>query len=129
VGPGAKLSIGLALAAIILVVAALISAHRTSEQEFHTVADAAFAIRRDLPQGTSRQVVLSWLDRRRIQRTSNADQRQVIGLLHDVRKDAVSRSDLRMIFAFDDKDRLSTFLVEELTAARHGEERQEPLRD
>jgi len=112
-----------------LILAALIVSRRQSQEQFHTVGDAAAAIRRDLPKGTARKNVQAWLDARQIDRTSNSRSRQEIAMLHDVRKDAVSRTDLRMVFTFDENDRLATFLVEELTAARHGEEAQESIRD
>jgi len=128
-GNGRKLAIVLGMLVLVLILAALIVSRRQSQEQFHTVGDAAAAIRRDLPKGTARKNVQAWLDARQIDRTSNSRSRQEIAMLHDVRKDAVSRTDLRMVFTFDENDRLATFLVEELTAARHGEEAQESIRD
>ncbi len=126
---GRWLAAGLVFLLAALVVAALVVARRHAQQEFRTVGVAAAAIRRDLPKGTPRGKVQNWLDARGIDRSSNAQPRQEIALLHDVRKDEVSRTDLRMVFTFDQHDQLETFLVEELTTARHNDERRERIRD
>ncbi len=128
-GNGRKLALVLGTLVVALILAALVIARRESREQFHTAGDAAAAIRRDLPKGTTRKNVQAWLDARQIDRTSNSRLRQEIALLHDIRKNAVSRTDLRMVFTFDKNDRLATFLVEELSAARHGEEAQESIRD
>jgi hypothetical protein len=128
-GNGRKLAIVLGTLVVALIVAALVTSRRESQDQFHTVGDAAAAIRRDLPKGTTRKNVQAWLDARHIDRTSNAAASEEIGLLHNVRKNAVSRTDLRIVFTFDKTDQLATFLVEELSAARHGEEDQESIRD
>jgi hypothetical protein len=128
-GKGRKLAIVLGTLVVALILAALAIARRESQEQFHTVGDAAAAIRRDLPKGTPRKNVQAWLDARHISHMSNTRAPEEIGLLHDVRKDAVSRTDLRMVFTFDQNDRLATFLVEELNAARHNEEWQEPIRE
>ena len=128
-GNGRTLAIVLGTLIVLLILAALIISRRRSQEQFRSVSDAAAAIRRDLPKGAARKNVQAWLDARQIDRTSNPRSRQEIALLHDVRKDAVSRTDLRMVFTFDENDRLATFLVEELSAARHGEEAQESIRD
>lgn len=128
-GNGRKLAIVLGTLVVVLILAALIVSRRQSQEQFRSVSDAAAAIRRDLPKGTARKNVQAWLDSRQIDRTSNPRSRQEIAMLHDVRKDAVSRTDLRMVFTFDENDRLATFLVEELSARRHGEEAQESIRD
>ena len=126
---GRKLAIVLAALVAALILTALVISRRESQELFHSVSDAAAAIRRDLPKGSSRKDVQAWLDARHIGHMSNARAPEEIGLLHDVRKDAVSRSDLRMVFTFDPNDRLVAFMVEELSAARHGEEWQERIRD
>ena len=128
-GNGRKLAILLGTLVAVLILAALLIARRVSQEQFHTVSDAAAAIRRDLPKGTERKKVQAWLDARQISHMSNASAPEEIGLLHDIRKDAVSRTDLRMVFTFDKNNQLATFLVEELSAARHSEESQESIRD
>lgn len=128
-GSGRALALMLGALTVILIAGALISAHRNSNKEFHTVSQAASAIRNDLPPGTSRKTVVNWLEARRIPNTFNVKEGQLIGILHDARKDATTRSDLRMVFDFDNEERLSTFVVEELTAERHNEEGKEPLLD
>lgn len=126
---GRWLAAGLVFLVAALVLAALVVARRHAQHAFRTVGEAAAAIRRDLPKGTPRGKVQNWLDARGIDHSSNSEPRQEIALLHDVRKDEVSRTDLRMVFTFDQRDQLETFVVEELMTARHKEERHERIRD
>jgi hypothetical protein len=126
---GRALAFVLGALTVVLIAAALISARQNSNKDFHTVSQAAAAIRSELPQGSSRKSVMNWLDARRIPNTFDANKRQEIAILHDARKDATTRSDLRMVFNFDKDERLSAFVVEELTAERHNDEGKEPLLD
>ena len=126
---GRTVAIAMGALTVVLIAAALISSHRRSLEQFRSVSAAAAAIRGDLPQGTSRGKVVNWLEARRIGHSYNAAADQVIAFIHDAQKDETTRSDLRIVFRFDKNNRLSSFVVDEITAERHNEESKEPLLD